>query len=129
MVTDFSAVGKDRIMKFCMHVRLLSAMNFSRFGELWLAGSHGGGITSGSGCMPLQPGWQDTPPGQALWGFGIGCRGSMGQSELCQVSKCQVPDCLRYSASQWCIPRIPLKIHQNTPLQVKTIIFLPGSLS
>jgi len=30
-----------------MHVRLLSGQVFSHFGELWLAGSHGGGITSG----------------------------------------------------------------------------------
>jgi len=29
-----------------MQVRLLSAMSFSHFGGLWLAGSHGGGITS-----------------------------------------------------------------------------------
>jgi len=85
--------GKDRVVKFCMHVRLLSTMSFSRFGELWLAGSHGGGITSGSECMQLQPRWQDTAPGEAQWGLRIGCCGSLGQSELCQVLKCQVPDC------------------------------------
>jgi len=53
MVTDFSVAGKDRVVKFCMHDQLLSAMSFSRFGELWLAGSHGGDITSGSGRMQL----------------------------------------------------------------------------
>ena len=39
-VTDFSAVVKGRGVKFCMRV-------FSHFGELWLTGNHGGGITSG----------------------------------------------------------------------------------
>ena len=35
-------------VKFCMRVGLLSGQVFSPFGELWLAGSHGGGgITSG----------------------------------------------------------------------------------
>jgi len=37
---------KDSGVKLCMLVRLLSRMSFSHFGELWLAGSHGGGITS-----------------------------------------------------------------------------------
>ena len=46
-VTDFSAAEKDRSVKFRMQVRLLSTMSFSHFGEHWLAGSHGGGITSG----------------------------------------------------------------------------------
>jgi len=46
-VTDFSAAEKDRGVKFCLRVRLLSAISFSHFGELLLAGSHGGGITSG----------------------------------------------------------------------------------
>jgi len=36
-VTDFSAADKDRSVKFCVHVRLLSGMSFSHFGELWLA--------------------------------------------------------------------------------------------
>ena len=45
----FSAAEKDRGVKFCMRVRLglLSGQVFSHFGEIWLAGSHGGGITSG----------------------------------------------------------------------------------
>jgi len=70
-------------VKLCMLVRVLSAMmSFSHFGELWLAGSHGGGITSG---MYAATNWiQATAvvPGQARWGFGIGCRGSVWQSEL-----------------------------------------------
>jgi len=54
-------------------------MSFSHFGELWLAGSHGGGIISG---MYSTTDWmQAAAPGEALWAFGIGCRGSMGQSE------------------------------------------------
>jgi len=36
---------KDRGVKFCMRVGLLSGQVFSNFCELWLAGSHGGGIT------------------------------------------------------------------------------------
>jgi len=38
-VTDFSAAEIDWGMKFRMCVRLLSAMSFSYFGELWFAGS------------------------------------------------------------------------------------------
>ena len=82
MVTDFSAAEKDSCVKSCVRVRLLSTMSFSNFGENWLAGSHGGGITSG---MYAATNWiQATAvvPGQARWGFGIGCRGSVGQSEL-----------------------------------------------
>jgi len=63
-----------------MSVQLLSGQVFSHFGELWLAGSYGGGITSGMyeaiNCM------QAAASGEARWGFGIGCRGSVGQSEL-----------------------------------------------
>jgi len=46
-VTDFSAAEKDKNEKFCVRVRLLSGISFSHFGEIWLAGSHGSGITSG----------------------------------------------------------------------------------
>jgi len=46
-VTDFSAVEKVSGMKLCMLLRSLSGMSFSHFGELWLACSHGGSITSG----------------------------------------------------------------------------------
>ena len=70
-VTDFSAAEKGRGVKFCMRVRLLSGQKTHTFygpfstptevsqcqnksssgiyaaRELWLVGSHGGGITSG----------------------------------------------------------------------------------
>ena len=48
-VMDFSATetGKRQGVTFCMRVRLLSGHKVSPFGERWLAGSHGGGITSG----------------------------------------------------------------------------------
>ena len=46
-ITDFSAVEKDNGAKFCTLVRLLSGISFSDFSELWLAWSHGGGITTG----------------------------------------------------------------------------------
>jgi len=82
-VTDFSAAEKDSGVKLCMQVRLLSAMSFSCFGEPWLAGSHGCGITSGmsepSALHKLEPG---AAPGEARMGFGIGSHGSVGQSEL-----------------------------------------------
>jgi len=79
-VTDFSGAEKDSGMKFCAHVRLLSVMSFSHFGELWLARSHGSSITSG---MYAATNWiQAAAPGEARWGFGIGCRGSVGQLEL-----------------------------------------------
>jgi len=55
-------------------------MSVSHFGELWLAGSHGGGITSG---MYAATNWlQAAAASEAWWGFGIGCRSSVGQSEL-----------------------------------------------
>ena len=67
-------------MKLFLLVRLLSGMSFSHFGELWLAGSHGGGITSG---MYASTHWsQAAAPADAQWAVGIGCRGSVGQSEL-----------------------------------------------
>jgi len=44
--TYLSAAGKDSGVKLGMLVRLLSGQVFSHFGELWLAWSHGGGITS-----------------------------------------------------------------------------------
>jgi len=63
-----------------MPVRLLSRQVFSHFGKLWLAGSHGGGITSG---MYASTHWSHVAaPGEARWAVGIGCRGSVGQSEL-----------------------------------------------
>ena len=47
-VTDFSAAEKARGVIFGMHVGLLSGQVFSPSGEVWLAGSHGGGILCGS---------------------------------------------------------------------------------
>ena len=44
---------KDSGVKLCVLVRLLSAMSFSHFGEIWLAGTHGGGISSGMSCIHL----------------------------------------------------------------------------
>jgi len=79
-VMDFSAAEKCRSVKFCTRVRLLSAMSFSHFGELWLAGSHGGGISPGMyAAICLAPG---ACTRTHRWGFGIGCRGWVGQSEL-----------------------------------------------
>jgi len=49
-----------------MHVQLLSGMSFSHFGELWLAWSHGGGITSG---MYASTHWSRAAvAGEAWWG-------------------------------------------------------------
>jgi len=61
-VTDFSAAEKDSSVKLGMLVRLLFGHVFSHFGELWLAWSHGGGITSGiyklhlGKCIQIAPG-------------------------------------------------------------------------
>jgi len=61
---------------FCMCVRLLSGEVFSHFVELWLAESHGGGITSG---MYAATNWmQGAAPGETQWGFGIGCLARWG---------------------------------------------------
>jgi len=43
----FLSGGKRQRRETLQLVRLLSAMSFSHFGELWLARSHGGGINSG----------------------------------------------------------------------------------
>jgi len=43
----FLSGRQDRGVKLSMRIRLLSGQVFSHFGELWLAASHGGGITSG----------------------------------------------------------------------------------
>jgi len=56
MVTDFPAAENVRGMKFCMRVRLLSGQVFSHLGELWLAGSHVGDITSGMSYIHIAPG-------------------------------------------------------------------------
>jgi len=70
-VTDFSAAEKDGGVKLCMLIRLLSRMSISRFGELWLAGSHGGGITSGMSCTEITVGQSELIT-VAWWAFGIG---------------------------------------------------------
>ena len=69
-VADFSAAKKHMGVKFYVHGRLLSGMSFFHFDELWLAGSHSGGITSG---MYAAGHWSHAAaPGEARWGFGIG---------------------------------------------------------
>jgi len=75
----FLSCGKeDRGVKFCTHIRLLSGMSFSHFGELWLVGSHGGGITSG---MYADTNWmQAAAPGEARsrWDSELGaCRANI----------------------------------------------------
>jgi len=53
-----------------VHVQRLSGQVFSHFGELWFAGSHSGGITSG---MCAATNWmQAVDPGGSCW------RGSVG---------------------------------------------------
>jgi len=86
-VTDFSAAEKARGVKFCVHVGLLSGQVFSPFGEDWLAGSHGGGISSGMnigiGCLVRKGcGEFDIPSagtcGEARWAVRIGGRHMVG---------------------------------------------------
>ena len=55
-VTDFSVAKKDSSVKLRMLVQLLSGQVFSHFGELWLAWSHGGGITSGMSDIQIAVG-------------------------------------------------------------------------
>jgi len=54
-----------------MRVRLLSRQVFSHFGELWLAGSHGGGITSRMSYIEITVG-QSELGAVAWWALGIG---------------------------------------------------------
>jgi len=80
-------VEKDRGVKFCVNVQLLSGQVFSHFGDLWLAGSHGGDITSGLGNrdwhselraarrIPARFGGDSELGTVAWWAFGIGCSG------------------------------------------------------
>jgi len=46
----FLSGGKARGVTYCMLVGLLSGHVFSPFGEVWLAGSHRGGITFRDVC-------------------------------------------------------------------------------
>jgi len=68
-VTDFSAAEKDRAVKFCIRVRLLSGHVFSHFGEFWPAGSHGGGITSEMSYIEVAMGQLELGA-VACWAFG-----------------------------------------------------------
>jgi len=70
-VTDFSAAEKDKVVKFCMRVRLLSGQVISHFRELWLACNHGGGITSGMSYIKITV-EQPELDAVAWWAFGIG---------------------------------------------------------
>ena len=56
MVTDFSAAEKGGGVKLRMLVRLLSWQVLSHVGELWLAWSHGCGITSGMSYIEVAVG-------------------------------------------------------------------------
>ena len=79
-VTDFYAAEKDSGVKLCTRVRLLSGHVFAHCGELWLAGSHGGGNASGmyaATCLA-----RGTCTRKPPWGYAIGGRGSVGHSEL-----------------------------------------------
>jgi len=67
----FLSGEKKSAMKLCMLVRPLSAMSFSHFGELWLAGSYGGGITSEMSYMEIALG-QSELGAVAWWAFEIG---------------------------------------------------------
>ena len=55
-VMDFSAAEKVSGAKLCIILWLLASMSFSHFGELWLAGSHGGRIACGIRCVRLYGG-------------------------------------------------------------------------
>ena len=69
-VPDFSAAEKDRGVKFCTRIRLLSEQVFSHFGKLWLTWSHGGGITS---RIYASTHWSHAAaPGEARWAVEIG---------------------------------------------------------
>ena len=54
-VMDISVVEKGSSVKLRTLLRLLSRQFFSHFGELWLAWSHGGGITSGMSYIQIAP--------------------------------------------------------------------------
>jgi len=70
-VTYFSAAEKDRGVKFCMHVRVLSGQVFNHFDDLWLAGNHGGGIGSGMSYKKISV--VQSELGAVAWRtFGIG---------------------------------------------------------
>jgi len=116
-VTDFSATERRNGVKLCMPVRLLSGMSFFHFGELWLAWSHGGGITSG---MYTSSHWcQAAAPGEAWWAIVIGCRGSVGDLQLQVAASCK--------AVWWDLRLASLLMHLLRPPYVigHANIFLP----
>jgi len=90
-VTDFSAAEKGRGVKFaCVFGRIaaLSGQVFSHFGELWLAWSHGGGITSGMICMEIAVG-QSELGAVAWWAFGTEARHSVRPyGGICVLQAC-----------------------------------------
>jgi len=53
----FLSSGK-RGVEFCVCVRLLSQQVFSHFGELWLAGTHGGALLPGCTHRHIGATWQ-----------------------------------------------------------------------
>ena len=67
-------------------------MSFSHLGELWLAGSHGGGITSG---IYASTHWsQAAAPGEARWAVGIGS-GGVAQGRTLGFASCKPAECRR----------------------------------
>ena len=85
-ITDFSAAEKDRGVKFCTLARMLAYYTDRSSPLLVNIGSRR--VTAAAlVCVTSRmnapvPRWQRTAPDEARWGFGIGCRGSVGQSEL-----------------------------------------------
>jgi len=63
--------AKNRGVKLCMRVRLLSRQVFSNFSELWLAWSHGGVITSRMSYIEIAEGPSELGA-VAWWAVGIG---------------------------------------------------------
>jgi len=87
-VTDFSAAENDSGVKLRTLLRLLSGQVFSHFGELWLAGSLGGGITSGMSYIEIAVG-QSELVAVAWWAFGIGgARRVRPYSGICVLQAC-----------------------------------------
>jgi len=85
-----------------MRVRLLSGQAFSHFGELWLAWSHGGGITS---RMYALMHWRHAVAhGEARWAVGIG-GGSVALGRMVGFVSCKPADVLLVSSFLACTTR------------------------
>jgi len=69
-VTDFSAAEKDRSVKFCMHVGLLSGQVFSLLVNF---GSRG--VTAAAALLPGYMAPADQQRRSMAWAFGIGSGG------------------------------------------------------